>query len=49
MVEALRKLGKKKVQFTSSPDQGHNRILGMALNHAELYEWLLAQERGKGE
>jgi len=49
MVEALRKQGNKKVKFTSSPDQGHNRILGLALNHGELYEWLLAQERGKGE
>lgn len=49
MVEALKQQGNKKVKFTSSADHGHNRILGLALNHAELYEWLLAQVRGKGE
>lgn len=45
MVEALQKQGNKKVKFTSYPDERHNRVMGMAINHAELYEWLLAQER----
>ena len=47
MVKALKSKGATKVKFTSYPDQGHNRVLGLAINHLELYKWLLSHSRGK--
>jgi len=47
MVEALKSKGARKVKFTSYPDQGHNRALGLAINNAELYKWFLSHVRDK--
>jgi len=47
MVEALKSKGAKQVKFTSYPDQGHNRVLGLAINNPELYKWFKSHSRGK--
>jgi len=47
MVDALKTAGAEKLNFTSYPDQGHNRVLGLAINHEELYKWLLTHKREK--
>ena len=47
MVEALKSKGAEKVKFTSYPDQGHNRVLGLAISNPELYEWFLSHSRGQ--
>jgi len=47
MVKALKSAGARNVKFTSYPDQGHNRALGLAINHPELYKWFLSHSRGK--
>ena len=45
MVEALESKGAEKVKFTSYPDQGHNRVLGLAINNPELYKWFTSHSR----
>jgi len=47
MVQALKSAGAGKVKFTSYPDQGHNRTLGLAINNPELYKWLASHSRDK--
>jgi predicted peptidase len=47
MVEALKSKGAKKVKFTSYPDQGHNRVLGLAIGNPKLYKWLASHSRVK--
>jgi len=47
MVDALKRKGAKKVKFTSYPDQGHNRVLGLAIGNAQLYKWLASHSREK--
>jgi predicted peptidase len=47
MVKALKSKGAAKVKFMSYPNAGHNRVLGLAINHAELYTWFLSHSRGK--
>ena len=45
MVDALKSKGAKKVRFSSFPDQGHNRVLGLAIGNPELYKWLASHSR----
>lgn len=48
MVDALRKLGSKKVKFTVYPDAGHDSW-SATYDNPEFYEWLLKQRRGEAQ